>query len=231
MQYYKVRGADANGLSISGTTNVIELGNADFLLARQGGTMMTVAGGTIDANPLKTFFSMSFATSSGVTSGYNITATGVSASIWSISGLYGNYAGEAFDNDPGGDPGYIRWDNSAAQITVSGNVYRDEGQTLMGAPICDGVTQNVRLKVQGAGTYSSACNSGTGAFSISSIIYNPKDTLTLYLASTTGARAVNIAYDPVTNITNMHLYQNRVILRHEQGTAVGIREMEDDAIL
>ena len=105
--------------------------------------MMTVAGGTIDANPLKTFFGMSFATSSGISSGFNITATGVSASVWSISGLSGNYAGEARDNDPGGDPGYIRWDDSAAQISVSGNVYSDEGKTPIGGPVCDGVTQNV----------------------------------------------------------------------------------------
>jgi len=225
MQYYKIRGVDQNGLSISGTPTVSGLSNGDFLLAVNGATMMTIAGGTIDANPLKTFFGMSFATSSGITSGYNITATGVSGSVWTVSGLSGNYAGEARDNDPGGDPGYIRWDDSAAQISVSGNVYSDEGLTPIGGPVCDGVTQNVRLKVQGVGSYTSACNAGTGAFSISNIIYNPRDTLTLYLASTTGVRAVNIAYDPATNITNMNLYQNRVILRHEQGSAVGIAQM------
>jgi hypothetical protein len=225
MQYYKIRGIDQNGLSISSTPTVTNLGNGDYLLAINGGTMMTVAGGTIDANPLKTFFGMSFATSSGISSGYNITATGVSASVWTISGLSGNYAGEARDNDPGGDPGYIRWDDSAAQITVSGNVYSDEGLTPIGGPVCDGVTQNVILKVQGLGSYTSACNGVSGAFSISNIIYNPKDTLTLFLASTTGVRAVNVAYDPATNISNMHLYKNRVIVRHEQGTPIGIAQM------
>lgn len=225
MQYYNIRNTDPNGLSISGSPAVTTLSNGDFLLGVNGGSMMTVAGGTIDANPLLTFFGNRFATSSSITSGYNVTATGVSASLWTFSGLNGNYAGEAFDNDPGGDPGYIRWDDSAAQITVSGNVYTDEGFTPMGGPVCNGATQNVILKVQGAGNYTSACNGATGAFSISNILYNPKDTLTLFLASSSNATAVNIAYDPVTNISNMHLYQNRVIVRHEQGTAVGIGEM------
>ena len=40
---------------------------------------------------------------------------------------YGPLQGEAYDNDPGGNPGYIRWDNSGYNITVSGNVYSDEG--------------------------------------------------------------------------------------------------------
>ena len=224
MQYYQVRGADANGLSISGTPTVGTLSNGDFLLTQNGATMMTVAGGTIDANPLKTFFNDSFATSSGITSGFNVTVTGVSASVWTISGLFGNYSGEAHDNDPGGDPGYVRWDDSAAQITISGNVYSDEGLTPIGPSACDGVTQTVQLRVQGAGTYSSACNSGTGAYSISNIIYNPQDTLTLFL-STSSAKAVNVIYDPATNVNNAHLYQNRVILRHEQGTPIGIAQM------
>lgn len=225
MRYYSLRHADQNGLNISGNTTVTDLSDGDLELSVSGGTMMRVEGATIDANPLLTFQRNRFATSSGVTSGYNVTAVGTSVSAWRFNLAYGNRAGEAFDNDPGGDPGYIIWDDSAAQLTISGNVYSDEGVTPIGAPTCDGVTQNVRLRVQGGGSYTSACNETTGAYSISGVIFNPKDTLTVYLDTNGGARAVNIAYDPATNIGNMHLYQNRVILRHEQGNPVTIGSM------
>jgi len=219
MQYFTVRNTDANGLNISGTPVVNNLSNGDFELAASGGTLIKVAGATIDANPLITFFSDRFATTTAIT-GYNVTATGVSASAWRFNLHYGNLGGEAFDSDPGGDPGYLIWDDSAAQLTISGNVYSDEGLTPIGAPTCNGVTQNVRLKVQGLGSYTSACDAGTGAYSISNVLYNPGDTITAYLDTNGGARAANIAYDPATNISNMHLYQNRVIVRHEQGAAV-----------
>lgn len=219
MQYFSVRNTDANGLNISGTPVVNNLSDGDFELAVGGGTLIKVAGATIDANPLITFFRNRFATTTAIT-GNNVTATGVSASAWRFNLHYGNLGGEFFDSDPGGDPGYLIWDDSAAQLTISGNVYADEGITSIGSPTCNGVTQNVVLKVQGLGSYTSACNAGTGAYSISNVLYNPGDTITVYLNTNGGARAANIAYDPATNINNMHLYRDRVIVRHEQGTAV-----------
>ncbi|KKU77717.1 MAG: hypothetical protein UY04_C0053G0003, partial [Parcubacteria group bacterium GW2011_GWA2_47_7] len=219
MRYLNVRSADTNGLNFTGTPVVNAMNDADFLLSVEGGSMITVAGTTINANALKIFDRNYFSTSTGITSGYNVKATGVSASIWRYAGdpeVYGNYFGEAHDSDPGGDPGYIVWDDSAAQINISGNVYSDEGSTPIGGPTCNGVTQNVRLKVQGGGSYTSACDGTTGAFSISTIVFNPGDTLTLYLDTNGGAKAANISVDPTTNIANMHLYQNRVIVRHEQ---------------
>jgi hypothetical protein len=225
MQYYSVRNTDANGLNISGTPVVNNLSDGDFELAASGGTLIKVAGATIDANPLVTFFRNRFATTTAIT-GYNITATGVSASAWRFNLHYGNLGGEFFDSDPGGDPGYLIWDDSAAQLTISGNVYSDEGTTPIGAPVCNGVTQNVVLKVQGVGVYTSACNAGTGAYSISNVLYNPGDTITVYLAGGSGAKAANIAYDPATNINSMHLYMNRVIVRHEQGSAITNTRMD-----
>src|SRR3989338_3136704 len=190
-----------------------------------GGSMITVAAATIDANPLKTFMRNRFATSTGVTSGFAVKATGTSASAWRFNLHYGNLSGEANDSDPGGDPGYLIWDDSAAQITISGNVYSDEGTTAIGGPTCNGVTQNVRLKGEGLGSYTSACDGTTGAFSIANIIFNPGDTLTLYLDTNGGAKAANISLDPATNINNMHLYQDRVIVRHEGASPMTIAAM------
>lgn len=225
MRYVSVRHTDGNGINITGSPVIESLSDVDFELSTDGGSMITVSGSAIDANPLKTFFRNRFATSSGVSSGFNVKATGASASAWRFNLHYGGRDGEAYDSDPGGDPGYIIWDDSAANIIISGNVYSDEGLTPIGAPTCDGVTQNVRLRVQGGGNYTSACNTSTGAFSIANVIYNPGDTLTLYLDTGGGARAVNVAFDPVTNIPDMDLYQDRVIVRHEQSSAVGITHM------
>jgi hypothetical protein len=97
---------------------------------------------------------------------------------------------EAYDNDPAGDPGYIRWDDSASDITISGSVYSDEGTTVSG--VCDGTTQVVTLKVQGAGSYTSACDAGTGAYSIDNVFFNPGDVLTVFLNTGGGVSVFNV---------------------------------------
>jgi hypothetical protein len=226
MGYVTVRHTDTSGLNISGSPVVNAMSDVDFELSVSGGRMISVTASAIDANPLRIFMRNRFGTSSGVTTGFNVLATGAAASAWRFNLHEGILSGEAYDSDPGGDPGYLIWDDSAAQITISGNVYADEGVTPIGSPTCNGVTQNVRLRVQGAGSYTSACNSSTGAFSISSIIFNPGDTLTLFLDTAGGARAANVSLDPATNINNMHLFRDFVIVRHEQGSPITISAMD-----
>jgi hypothetical protein len=183
--------------------------------------MVTVESTVIDANPLKTFIANRFATTTAVT-GFNVKATGTSVSSWRFNLHYGNMGGEAYDSDPGGDPGYLIWDDSDALVTISGNVYSDEGVTA--STVCDGATSNVRLLIQGAGARTATCAAGTGAYSITGVTYNPGDVLTLYLDGTT-KRAVTIAADPVTSIANMHLYENRVIVRNEDTGPITIADM------
>jgi hypothetical protein len=222
-RYYVLRNTDPAGLALSGSPTISSLSDGDFELGVNGGTMMTVAGSVIDANPLKIIVRNSFATSTGVASGANVTATGSSASSWKFNLHYGNYAGEAFDSDPTGDPGYLRWDDSASDITISGNVYSDEGSTV--SSVCDNSTPVVRLLIQGAGALTSSCNSSTGAFSIPNVFFNPGDVLTVYLNTDGGTQAANISIDPITNITDMHLYENRVIVRHEDTAPLNIADM------
>ncbi len=222
-QYYQIRDTDVSGLNLSGSPTITSISDGDFLLSTNGASAITVAGSVIDANPLKIFLRNNFATSTGVTSGFNVRATGSSVSSWKFNLHTGNYDGEAYDSDPDGDPGYLRWDDSASNITISGNVYSDEGTTV--STVCDNSTQVVRLKVQGAGVYTSACNSSTGLYSIPGVAFNPGDTITVFLDTAGGGRAANISVDPVSSISNMHLYENRVVVRHEDTSPITIARM------
>ncbi|MDD5341953.1 MAG: M14-type cytosolic carboxypeptidase [Patescibacteria group bacterium] len=99
-------------------------------------------------------------------------------------------------------------------VTVSGNIYSDEGTT----PIdCSLGNKTVALRVAGAGTYTAECTLDTGAFSIGSItIDNPSDIVTVFLdGETEKAVTVTRAADLITTIDDIDLYQNRVVVRHE----------------
>ncbi len=220
--YYEFRNLGASGLNLSGTPTITSLSYGDFLLGIAGGTAMTVTGSVIDANPLKVIKYVKFATTTSI-GGYNVTEIGTPSSSWKFNLHYGNLAGEAFDNDPGGNPGYVRWDDSASQITISGHVYSDEGTTV--STVCDNSTQNVKLVVEGSTSFTSSCNSSTGAYSIPGVSFNPGDTLTLYLDTNGGKRAADVSVDPISNITGMDLYENRVIVRHEDTVPITIADM------
>jgi len=222
MKYYDFLNLDNTGLNFTGAPVVNNLSFGRIEVANTAGSAMTVAGSAINANPAKTFTNNIFATSSGVTSATNVTATSSSVSSWRFTNHSGSIAGEVFDSDPAGDPGYIVWDDSAALITVAGNVYSDEGTTVSGA--CDGTTNNIRLVVAGLTTYDTSCAVATGAYSISNVAFSPLDTLTLYINGEV-EKAVNVSMAPISSISDMHLYENRVIVRHENTDPLTIANM------
>ena len=63
-QYYKIRNIDSTGLNFSGSPTVTNLDDGDFLLQINGGSMITIASTSIDANPLLNIRRSRFATSS-----------------------------------------------------------------------------------------------------------------------------------------------------------------------
>lgn len=221
-QYYSIRNTDPNGLTLSGSPTISSLSNGDYELDVDGGTMLTIAGSVITANPLKIIARTSFATTTNAATGTNVRATGSTASSWKFNLHYGNFDGEPYDDDPTGDPGYLRWDDSAAQITIQGNVYSDEGITVSSG--CDGATDIVRVLMQGILIDDVPCDAGTGLYTVSNIAYNPGDTITVFLNGTT-TQAANISVDPITNISDMHLYEHRVIVRHEDTSPLTIAQM------
>ncbi|MCL9972016.1 MAG: DUF2341 domain-containing protein, partial [Candidatus Pacebacteria bacterium] len=111
--YYALRHLNAAGLSLSGTPTVTSLSYGDFELYTNGGSMMTVASSTIDANASKQIDSVRFSTSTGVTSGANVTLSGTPVGAWNFNAHYGNYDGEVYDSDGVDSCGFIRWDDSS----------------------------------------------------------------------------------------------------------------------
>ena len=220
--YYHVRNTDTSGLVFSGTPNVAGFLNGNFEVGANGGTAITVGGSVISQNPAKTLTNIYFGTSTGISPAYNVTATGTSISSWRFTNHEGTIDGESFDVDPNGDPGYIVWDDSAALITISGRVFADEGTTVSG--VCDGSTLNVTLRVAGLTNYQASCDAGTGAYSIANVAYGPNDSLVVYIDGEAEKGAV-VSADPISSIGNMDIYENRVIVRHENTDPVTIQDM------
>jgi hypothetical protein len=221
MRYYEMRNMAASGVVFTGTPNVVSISNGDYRVTTAGGSAITVGGSAITQNPAKTFTTNRFATTTAI-SATNVTATGTTVSSWRFTNEVGNISGEAYDNDPGGDPGYVVWTNSASNITVSGRVYSDEGSTV--SAVCDGSTNVIRLVVAGVTTYDTFCNAGTGVYTIPGVTFSANDTLTVFINGA-APKAATVSADPVSTISDMDLYENRVIVRHENTTPLSIADM------
>ncbi|MBY0310038.1 DUF2341 domain-containing protein [Patescibacteria group bacterium] len=207
-----VRDVNSSGIILSGTPTVTDFSRTDHLIKINNASALTVGGTVINQNPSKNFTNNFFEADTGVTGAVNVTATGSAIAAWRFTNHTGNRDGEAFDVDPNGDPGYLVWDDSAALITVAGNVFSDEGSTV--SIVCNGSSNVIRLVVAGLTTYDTSCAAGTGAYSIPNVAYSANDTLTVFLNGTT-SKAVTVSADPISSIANFNLIERRVILRHE----------------
>jgi len=221
MSNYVVRDTTSAGLIFTGAPHILNLSHGDLEVAIADGSTMTVGGSVITANPALNFTDIRMATTTAINA-YNVTATGTSASAWRFVNVQGNLGGEAKDVDPAGDPGYLTWEDSAAIINISGAVYSDEGVTASAA--CDGTTKNVWLSIQGLTFASTTCAVGTGAYSFVGVGYGVGNTLTVYIKGES-EKAVTVTQDPVSSISGLDLYENRVILTHESSAPMTIADM------
>lgn len=219
LNYYEITDIDTNGLTFTGTPSVTDISFGYVTVANNADSGITVGGTAINANPALTFTQNGFATTSGVTTGTNVTATGTSVSSWRFTNHYGDIDGEASDSDPDGDPGYIVWDDSAANITISGTVYQDDTTSL--PTMCPGGA--IRVRVAGLTNYDTTCD-GSGNYSVTNVTYSPGDSIIAYIngEATVGA---TVTADPVSNISNMDIYENHVIVRHENTSPLTISDM------
>ena len=222
MQYYEVRNGVSAGLTLTGSATVVTLSNGDYEVSQNGFSALTVGGTVITANPAKNMNKVRFALAGGASSGTNVTATGTTVSAWRFANHYGGRDGEAFDVDPGGDPGYVAWDNSAALITVSGRVYSDEGLTV--STVCDGSSNRITLRMAGITSYSTSCNAATGIYTINNVSYGSSDTFVVYIDGV-AQKGATVSQDPVSSIADLNIYEDRVIVRHESINPLTIADM------
>jgi hypothetical protein len=220
--YYEVSDTDGSGVVLSGTPTVVSLSNGSFEVGQNSGSALTVGGSVITQNPAKTFTNNSFSTSTGVSPAFNVTATGTTISSWRFTNHTGSIDGELYNIDPDGDPGYIVWDDSAANITISGTVYSGEGSGVSSA--CDDVTTNIHVRVAGLTSYTGPCSSGDGTYAIPGVLYSPGDSFVVYIDGES-EKAATVSEDPVSNVTGLDLYENRVIVRHESSDSLSIADM------
>jgi len=225
-QYYQFKNMASGGLTFTNAPTVSSLSYGEFELSSPGGSMMTIASTTINANPLKQITNVGFATSTGIASGYNVTELGAATSNWWFKNASGNYWGESHDDDPGpnsGNPGYIKWDDSAYTISVAGTVFALENSSPDLA-VC--ATPNVvKIAVQGGSTYSGNCSVVNGTYSIPNVAFTGDVALTVFLDTNGGTRAATVTKTPTGDLTGIDLYDNRVIVRHEDVSPITIADM------
>ncbi len=222
--YAVIRDLDSTGVIFSGAPVVADFSRIDLLAEIDSATTITVGGTAINTNPAQNFENNIFNFDTGVTGAVNVTATGTAVSSWRYTQHSGNLDGEANDVDPGGDPGYVVWGDSANVITISGTVYEADRTTR--SNVCDDVTPNVRLAIDGVLTAnaSSSCSSVDGSYTISGVSFSANDALTLYIDGES-EQAANVSQDPISSISDMDLYENHVIVRHENTDPLTIVEM------
>src|SRR3989344_6600485 len=115
------------------------------------------------------------------------------------------------------------YQSEAANITVSGTVYTDEGTTVM-------TTQRtIRARVNSGSETEIATAAINGTYSISKLnITSAGDTVTVYIdGATENANTITITADNSSNITELDLYQNRIIVRHENLGPIDWLDLQD----
>ncbi|MFA6098034.1 MAG: helix-turn-helix domain-containing protein [Patescibacteria group bacterium] len=104
-------------------------------------------------------------------------------------------------------------------INVSGTIYTDEGSTVYN---CSSNNLTVRIKVNGVGSYSADCTAAGGTFAVSNVSVGAiNDVVTVFLDNETpNAVTITKTADTTSNLTDINLYQNKAIVRHESASAI-----------
>ena len=196
-QYFTLTGTDAAGLQLLSSTTVSTLTNGLFSIG-SGEDAISVDASTVDTNPNAQYFNVDFVSAGG--SNVNVDSLGNPSAFWWFRDGAGDRYGEAFDNNDG-NPGEIQWDDSNFEIEISGTIYSDDGSTLIGGPVCDGSTPNVRVVVDG-GAYASStsCDGGTSSYTFPNVSYGGDPTIVVYLDTDGGTNGSVITRTPTGDI-------------------------------
>ncbi|MFC1727590.1 kelch repeat-containing protein [Patescibacteria group bacterium] len=118
--------------------------------------------------------------------------------------------------DQGGNNGWNSIAAGACGITTQGNIYTDDGVSTLNC-IAEGA-KTVDVRVNGIGAMTAECTQADGQWS-TTVAASADDVITAYLDEET-EEATHVLVSDGTNQTNIHLYQNRVILRDDAGSNI-----------
>ena len=158
----------------------------------------------------------------------NVNATSTDATgFWEFTNYTGAFAGESTDCNDGAadpDPGQVKW-TAVVNITVSGTIYSDEGQTPLNAA---GKTIMLRVGTSTPGFFATTTVAGTGAWRIENLkSMSANATVRAWLDGDATFRAFSLTKASSTsNISNLDLYQNRLIIKRE-GTSAASTTITD----
>lgn len=165
---------------------------------------------------------VSFQTTS--TTSMTLTVSGNRAIASNVDVEYSNALGgtqiSATDGTNTDNGNNTNWNFTLVTISISGTVYSDEGTTAIGS----GYT--VAVSVNGNTSAGSDITDATGAYLLTGIAVNTGSVITLYLDNHS-EDAVTITISNGTDLTNVDLYQNYLIVRDEI-TGDSIRNVDLD---
>ncbi len=114
----------------------------------------------------------------------------------------------------------IRYVLVGSTISLTGNVYSDDGTTVL--TTCDGLRSIVALRTGGQTYGVVSCNASTGAFEFDNVPQPAtSDPVYLWLSGVTSTYATTVVkYSGSGNITSVKVRQNRLVLKNDDSTAL-----------
>jgi hypothetical protein len=209
--------AGGNGVAASANDSATAGGQANGTGAAGGAGSSGTAARTGDTGGTGTEWQTSPAYGSGGGGGgarsSNNTSTGGPGGNYGAGGGGGARSGNSNATGGAGTQGVIiiTYTPETVDIDLSGTIYQSDGST---AYDCSSTNLTVNLRVNGAGSYTTSCTASSGAWSVTGITATSGDTVYAYLSGGSTRGSTVLVTDNTTQ-TNLHLIQNRVLLRDD----------------
>lgn len=209
-----INGVDASGIVVGSGVSITNFNNVtlgDNFEKNGSDIMLDITGITDDL--------LNWVFPDDVTRNINVRAN-TSGTI-NLANATGAFAGEAYDCDSLGDcttgTALVDWGTT---IAVSGTLYSDAGST---AYLCSSNgAKTVSVVVDGV-KQSAECSANTGAFSVSGVIVDIGDIMTIFVDDeSVDASHVLMANTTDQDMTGVDLYINHVILSDRKDEAGGL---------
>jgi parallel beta-helix repeat protein len=110
-------------------------------------------------------------------------------------------------------------------ITVGGTIYTDDGTSALDCT----TSRTVALKINGTGTDTVECSNSpsNGSYEFTNVSVSATDILTVYLSGESEKAVAVTESDGSSNITDMDLHQDTVIVRHDNAGSLTIDDMDN----